>query len=1128
MKRIFVTFLALALCAAAFPLLFAGAQEGASRPRLSQRPEKTLDQLVRKYERLRLNPKEAARGVRASGRLSLSAPEHKFELELQPNDMRAPDYRAEETGEGGVRTLLASGPVRTYKGTVRGQAKAQARFTVDDETVEGMIITPEERYYVEPLDKFDPEAAATDFVLYKKSDVIDDPDQACGVTMDQEVGAAAKGVWQQLATTTGTTQAATPGMIYEAEIATEADYEYVTALGGSAAADAEIMSTMNQVDGVYEAELGVTFKLVYQHTWAGKGVGYPYTTTAVATDVLQQFTDYWNANFSNVQRDLAHIWTGKDLVDPNNDPNLIGISNIGTVCNSPVLAYAVSERMSSASQRAILAAHEIGHNFGATHVSGGDCTTTIMNPYLAGTRLTFCPGSRTQIATFLSTSASCLTEVCRPVISPAGQTFTAAGGAGSVSVTTGGSCAWTAKSNAPWIVINSGASGSGSKTVTYTVAPNTVATPRTGTLTVAGQTHTVMQAGAVLIKALTLNPANIPGGKKITGTVGLTAPAPAEGALVTLSDNLAATTVPASVTIPAGKLSAPFTITTVVTTTVQTGNVTASYNGSVVAAPLTVRPAVLTSFKLSTGSAVEGASVTATLTLDGAAPPAGAVVTLSDTLASALTPATFTIPSGYLTKSFAIPTKSVSATQTGVVTAKYSGVTINAPLSIRPNSVASLTLTPDAVVGGGSVQGLVTLEGNALTEVAVTLTENLANASVPPTVVIPVGARSRSFTVTTTAVTARQGGVVTASALGVSKGLALTIEKRPAQCTALTFATAIGNTLPSRPYALVTTDFNHDGKLDLAALNSNNVSVMLGSGAGTFGAPTNVVIQDIPRAIAAGDFNQDGNGDLAVPSGSNKVAILLGDGKGAFAAPAYFITGDGTSTPNSIAVGDFNNDGKLDLATGNSGTWHITVLPGDGSGGFGTALNSKAGTYGVTDLAAGDFNGDGKLDLAFTNGTQIASLILGNGAGGFGLPRPINLTTYSTNIPHEVAAGDFNKDGKQDLAFSTATLGVGVVIGDGLGGFGPQTLYTQAGTEIELLVLDMNGNGNQDLVLVNSSYLSVYLGTGTGTLVAPFSVFGGYNVRDVAAGDFDGDGRPDLAAADFSSSKVNVLLSTCQ
>jgi hypothetical protein len=572
MKRILISFLALALCAAAFPFLLADAQEGPGRPNSSPRAEKTLDQLVRKYERLRLNPAEAARSVRAGGRLHLATAEHSFELELRPNDMRAEDYRAEETG------------------------------------------------------------------------------------------------------------------------------------------------------------------------------------------------------------------------------------------------------------------------------------------------------------------------------------------AGSLPVTAGASCAWTAKSNASWIVVTAGASATGSKTVNYTVAANPAMTPRIGTLTVAGKTYTVTQLASVGVKSLTLNNANVPGGRKITGTVALNLPAPAEGAVVVLADNLAAATVPASVTVPAGKTSAAFTITTVVTTGVQTGNVTASYNVGAASAPLTVRPAVFTAFKLSTASVPEGTGVTAAFTLDGPAPPTGAVVTLSDTLPAAGTPASVTIPSGASTKTLVIPTTAVSASQTGVVTAAYAGVSKSAPLTVRPVGVAGLALTPDTVLGGNVVQGLVILEGKAPKNVSVTLTENLASASAPASLVVPAGAASVPFTVTTTAVTSQQTGVLTAAAQGVAK---------------------------SR--------FNGDGKTDIARgrRSVKTADILLGRGTGLFNAPLAVNLTTTsnyvePHEVAVGDFNRDGKQDLAF-SQYFTVAVVLGDGKGYFGTPAFY---SGAGYENELVVKDMNGDGNEDLVTLNVGP-SISIFPGDGTGKFG-------------------------------------------------------------------------------------------------------------------------------------------------------------------------------------------------
>ncbi len=1125
MKRILVSILALTLCAAAFPLLLASAQDTEPRRPLA-RPEKPLNQLVRKHERLKLDTAAAARRVRAGRGLSITAPDHKFELDLTPNDMRAPDYRAEATDVYGVRRpLFESAPVRTYKGSVRGQAKALARFTVDDETVEGMILTPDERYYVEPLSKYEPEAAADDFVLYKKSDIIEDADQVCG-TMDAEVGEAMKGVSTQFALTTPE-PSAVAGMLYEAEIATEADYAYYQKLGTAAAANAEIMSTMNQVDGVYEAELSISLKVVYQHVWTGLPTDtYPYGTSD-GEKLLEKFKNYWNANFAGVHRDLAHLWTGQNLVDPFNDPNLIGIANIGTVCSNPQYAYSISERMTAAAHRASLAAHEIGHNFGATH----QCEGTIMGPYLSGSKLTFCPSSRSQVGSFLDLNSACLTQSCSPAISSAALAFPAAGGTGSVSVATGASCAWTAKSNVAWIVINSGASGSGNKSVGYTVAANPDPVTRTGTLTIAGKTHTVTQGPATVIKSLTLTPANVAGGVKITGTVYLTQAAPAGGAVIALSDNLAATTVPTSVLIPAGGKAKTFTVTTVGTTTVQNGAVTASYNGSTMAAALTVRPSALTSFTLSAATVPEGSSVTAKLTLDGAAPPAGAVVTLSDTLTSADTPASVTIPSGSSSKTFLIPTRTVTAAQTGSVKAVYAGVTKSAPLTIRLVEVAGLILTPEEVVGGNAAQGVVVLEAKTPKNISVTLAENVASAAVPASVVVRAGSKSAAFALTTTAVASQETGVLIASAQGSSKSRGLVVNRPPAVCSALSFAAPKTFSSLGNSHALLTADLTGDGKLDIADLANSQVAIYPGSGLGDFGAPVVFPLVEGGYDQALGDFNQDGYNDLAVLT-SKRLAILFADGNGSFGAPTYFIFPEWLGVSRSIAVGDFNGDGRPDVAATNSWAENFVVMLGDGRGGFGTPTRYNVNPADSPDIAVGDFNGDGKSDLVKGSyETTTAYVLLGSSAGLGSFPYPVDLKSAALTSfqPYEVAVGDFNKDGKQDLAFSTY-LATAVVLGDGTGGFGPPVMYRGPGDSSELLVKDMNGDGNQDLITLNHAQtISILLGNGAGIFAKPFTTGSTGGSPDVVAGDFNGDTRPDLAyTGNGSLPQIAVQLSTCK
>ena len=170
------------------------------------------------------------------------------------------------------------------------------------------------------------------------------------------------------------------------------------------------------------------------------------------------------------------------------------------------------------------------------------------------------------------------------------------------------------------------------------------------------------------------------------------------------------------------------------------------------------------------------------------------------------------------------------------------------------------------------------------------------------------------------------------------------------------------------PVSVAVGDFNGDGKQDLAVANysfsAGKVSILLGDGAGSFSAANNFPVGSFPRSVAVGDFNGDGKQDLAAANnGSNNVSILLGDGAGNFSAATTFGAG---SNPWSVAVGDFNGDGKQDLAVANWGSSNVSIFLGDGTGSFSAATNFAVGG-GPFSVAVGDFNGDGKQDLAVAN-----------------------------------------------------------------------------------------------------------------------------------------------------------------
>ena len=189
------------------------------------------------------------------------------------------------------------------------------------------------------------------------------------------------------------------------------------------------------------------------------------------------------------------------------------------------------------------------------------------------------------------------------------------------------------------------------------------------------------------------------------------------------------------------------------------------------------------------------------------------------------------------------------------------------------------------------------------------------------------------------------------------------------QCTSLFMGAATNFAVGANPYSVAVGDFNGDGKQDLAVANggSNNVSILLGTGAGSFGAATNFAVGTFPKSVTVGDFNSDGKQDLAVASIKN-VSILLGNGAGSFGTATNFAI---ETDPVSISVGDFNSDSKQDLVVANFGdSKAISILFGNGAGSFGAATNFGAASLSRLNrfVTVGDFNSDGKQDLVVANG----------------------------------------------------------------------------------------------------------------------------------------------------------------
>src|ERR1017187_9198855 len=242
--------------------------------------------------------------------------------------------------------------------------------------------------------------------------------------------------------------------------------------------------------------------------------------------------------------------------------------------------------------------------------------------------------------------------------------------------------------------------------------------------------------------------------------------------------------------------------------------------------------------------------------------------------------------------------------------------------------------------------------------------------------------------------------------------------------------------------AIAVGDFNHDGRTDIAAVQtaSGTITILLGNGNGTFKAGlTTQVAGANPQGLAVGDFNSDGKLDLAVVAGDG-VTVFLGKGDGTFNPGVSYPV---SPTPVFVAAADLNHDGKTDLITVNVGATSTTpgtvsILLGNGNGTFQTAVSYTVGDQ-PSSVAIADFNRDGKLDLAVANrNTASISLLTGNGDGTFGLASDVAATTNLVSI----SPADFNGDGKQDLvAVNSSTNSIYVLLGNGDGTFQPPTAF---------------------------------------------------------------------------------------
>jgi uncharacterized repeat protein (TIGR01451 family) len=329
---------------------------------------------------------------------------------------------------------------------------------------------------------------------------------------------------------------------------------------------------------------------------------------------------------------------------------------------------------------------------------------------------------------------------------------------------------------------------------------------------------------------------------------------------------------------------------------------------------------------------------------------------------------------------------------------------------------------------------------------------------------------------------------------------------------------------PFQSSGMAVADFNGDHKRDLALVDSygNAVDIYLGNGDGTFQSAVAYPAGTTPGSIVVADFNGDGFADLAVITSGNSVDIFLGNGDGTFQPALNSVL---SSILFAVAAGDFNGDGKADLVFADASN-NLEVVLGNGDGTFGDTILVSAGGS-TQSIAVADFNGDGKADLVVTYGYGgNVGVLLGNGDGTFQNPITQNIARSLTSV----IVADFNGDGKTDIvAYAPSSntqggLGITVLLGNGDGTFETAGYYFTGLFLGSVAVEDFNGDGIPDIAvtgnLIGDGSVAIMPGNGDGTFGNTAFYYAPFDLGPSIAGDFNGDGIPDLVTAGSNTACV--------
>lgn len=336
----------------------------------------------------------------------------------------------------------------------------------------------------------------------------------------------------------------------------------------------------------------------------------------------------------------------------------------------------------------------------------------------------------------------------------------------------------------------------------------------------------------------------------------------------------------------------------------------------------------------------------------------------------------------------------------------------------------------------------------------------------------------------------------------------------PPRVTSVSPTSAVNNV----PTAITVTgsDFRPGAQVTVAGAICNNVTVQ---------SPTSLTCTTSVKAATCGpqDIVVTHPDDGKVGTGT-KLFTLRSTGPVGWAAPMNYPTG---TTPRRVLVADLNADGKLDIVTVNQGSSNITVKMGLGDGTFPIAASQNltlgAGAGAPQEAASGDFDGDGKPDLAIVNSNSTVTVMKNQGATFM----PTVVSTPTLISGYTIAVGDVTADTKPDIVIgSSTTSSVLPLLNSGTGTFTAGTIRTVGGFIGDLTLADMNADTKLDLVTANASTnnVTVCLSTGVGTFGLPLNHNSGTSSRGVFVTDLDGDKKLDVVVANSVGMNVSVLM----